>query len=272
MTSPSAALRRGKSPRLFGFSRVFSREKGNFTWVYLWSAPIRAMHWMAAASIIVLAVTGYYIGRPYFTTSGEASAHFAMGRMRFIHFTAAAVFVMTGIVRAYWLVAGNQFERFPALFPITAKNLRNLVRTGQSYLTFRSDKQPRFIGHNPLAQTGYTVAYMMAVIMVVTGFALYGQSNPGGLIFSSFGWVSTLLGGLQRVRLVHHTLTWAFVLFIIFHVYFAIRADYVERVGIISSIITGGRVVAVNETYEDFDVEKVPAGPWPTGEFPTETR
>ena len=27
--------------------RVFARERGNFTWVYLWSAPIRAMHWIA---------------------------------------------------------------------------------------------------------------------------------------------------------------------------------------------------------------------------------
>lgn len=268
MTPPTTAPRRGRTLRLFGLGRAFAREKGDFTWVYVWSAPVRAMHWIAAACIVTLIVSGLYIGRPYFTTSGEASAHFAMGRMRFIHFTAAAVLVMTGIVRAYWLFAGNQFERLPALFPITARNLKNLVKTGVSYATFRPERQPRFVGHNPLAQSGYTVVYLMAIIMVVTGFTLYGQSNPGGLIFQAFAWVSPLLGGLQRVRLVHHALTWAFLIFIIFHVYFAIRSDYVERVGVVSSIITGGRVVATDETYEDFDVDTVPSRPWPTGEFP----
>jgi Ni/Fe-hydrogenase 1 B-type cytochrome subunit len=191
-----------------------------------------------------------------------------MGRIRFIHFAAAAVFVMTGIVRAYWLFAGNRFERLPALFPVTPTNLKNLFKTGVSYLTFRPEKQPRYIGHNPLAQNGYTAVYVMAIIMVVTGFTLYGQSNPGGMIFRAFAWVSPLVGGLQRVRLIHHALTWAFLIFIVFHVYFALRADYIERVGVISSIITGGRYVTVDETYEDFDVEKVPSRPWPTGEYP----
>ncbi len=51
--------------------------------VYLWQWPIRAMHWIAAACIIVLVVTGFYIGRPYFFTSGAASDHFLMGRVRF---------------------------------------------------------------------------------------------------------------------------------------------------------------------------------------------
>ena len=44
--------------------RVFARERGNFTWVYLWSAPIRAMHWIAAACVLTLIVTGFYIGTP----------------------------------------------------------------------------------------------------------------------------------------------------------------------------------------------------------------
>ena len=91
---------------------------GNYRWVYLWEWPIRAMHWAAALSIVVLVVTGFYIGQPYFFTHGEASKHFLMGWMRFLHFTAAGVLVATAIVRVYWLVAGNQFERWTALFPV----------------------------------------------------------------------------------------------------------------------------------------------------------
>src|SRR5512140_469212 len=154
MTARGEAAPAPRRPGLFGLGRGLSRERGNFTWVYLWSAPLRAMHWVAAACIIVLAVTGFYIGRPYFMTSGEASAHFLMGRVRFFHFTAAAVLVMTGIVRVYWLFAGNQFERLPALFPITVKNIRNMVRTGVGYVNFNAEP-PRFIGHNPMQQWSY---------------------------------------------------------------------------------------------------------------------
>jgi Ni/Fe-hydrogenase 1 B-type cytochrome subunit len=258
----------GRRPRLFGPGRPLSRQQGNFTWVYLWGAPLRAMHWVAAACIITLVVTGFYIGRPYFMTSGEASSHFLMGRVRFIHFTAAAVLVMTGIVRLYWLFAGNRFERFPALFPMTRKNLRNTARTANAYVTFRPEKQPNMVGHDPLQQYAYTLLYLMAFVTVVTGFTMYGQSNPGGIIFSAFAWVSPLLGGLQRVRLVHHVLSWGFIIFAVIHIYFVIRSDYLERVGRVSSIITGGRYFSTDEPYEDYDLTKVPASQWPTREAP----
>ena len=272
MTATAGAATGRRRFKLFGLGRAFSRERGNFTWVYLWGAPIRAMHWVAALCIAVLIVTGFYIGRPYFMTSGEASAHFLMGRVRFIHFTAAAVLVMTGIVRAYWLFAGNQFERLPALFPMTPRNFRNFMRTGIAYLTFRPDKQPNFVGHNPMQQYSYTGVYFLTVVMVVTGFTLYGQSNPGGFIFNAFGWVPPLLGGLQHVRLVHHVVTWGFIFFAMMHIYFAIRSDYVERAGGVSSIITGGRYISTDDRYEDYDISQVPARPWPTHEYPVPTK
>ena len=271
MTTPSSSAASRASPKPlgpFGIGRAFARERGNFTWVYLWGGPIRAMHWIAAACIVALVVSGFYIGRPYFMTSGEASAHYAMGWMRFIHFLAAAVIVMTGIVRAYWLFAGNQFERLGALFPASARAIANIVKTGIAYLTFRPDRQPNFVGHNPLQQLAYTGTYLMAMIMVVTGFTLYGQANPGGVIYLAFHWVATPLGGMQDVRLIHHAMTWGFIIFVIMHVYFAVRSDYVERAGVVSSIITGGRYINADEQYEDFDVAKVPSRPWPTHEYP----
>lgn len=266
MTAPTVGPRPDKGYPPISLGRPLARERGNFTWVYLWGAPLRAMHWIAAACIVALIVTGFYVGRPYITTSGEASAHFLMGRMRFVHFVAAAVLVMTGIVRVYWLFAGNRFERLRALFPFTPHNLKNLVRTALGYLTLSPDRAPVYVGHNPLQQLLYTATYLTTLVMVVTGFTLYGQSNPGGFFHTTLSWVPPLFGGLQVVRLVHHALTYGFIIFIIFHVYFGIRADYVERAGIISSIITGGRYIAGNDEYEDYDVEHVPAQPRVTPE------
>ena len=45
---------------------------GNYRWVYLWHWPIRAMHWAAAASLFLLIVTGFVIGKPYFLPQAEA--------------------------------------------------------------------------------------------------------------------------------------------------------------------------------------------------------
>ena len=266
MTASGRAATRSPRPGLFRLGRGPSRGRGNFAWVYLWGAPIRAMHWTAAACIVVLVVTGFYIGRPYFITSGEASSHFLMGRIRFIHFTAAAVLVMTGIVRFYWLFAGNKFERWGALFPVTRQNLSRTMRTTGEYLTFGRQKGPSVVGHEPLQQYAYTFLYLMAFVMVVTGFTMYGQSNPSGIIFRLFAWVPPLFGGLQHVRLLHHVLSWAFIIFAIIHVYFVVRSDYIERIGRVSSIITGGRYVSIDEEYEDYDISKMPTGEWPKPE------
>jgi Ni/Fe-hydrogenase b-type cytochrome subunit len=113
------------------------------------------------------------------------------------------------------------------------------------------ERAPHYLGHNPLQQLSYTLTYIVAFAMVLTGFAMYGQANPGSFIREATGWVSDLLGGMPRVRLVHHVLTWYFVIFPIIHVYLAIRSDLMERSGTMSSIVSGGRFVPTDEEYID---------------------
>jgi Ni/Fe-hydrogenase 1 B-type cytochrome subunit len=224
---------------------------GEYRWVYLWEWPIRVMHWIAAICIVVLTVTGLYIGKPYFMTSGEASAHFLMGWMRFFHFAAAALLVMTAIVRGYWLFMGNKYERLRALFPVRPRDWVNLVRMVKFYLMIRPERAPHYLGHNPLQQLSYTGVYLLAAVMVITGFTLYGQSDPNGFFYAAFNWIGTLVGGMPVVRFIHHVLTWAFLIFIPIHVYLAIRADQLERTGVISSIVSGGRFVPADKTFVD---------------------
>ena len=231
--------------------RKIPPPSGEYRWVYLWGWPIRAMHWAAVASIVVLVVTGFYIGAPYLVTSGEASAHYLMGWMRFLHFTAAGVFVATGIVRVYWLVAGDKFERWRALFPVLKQDWINLWKQVKFYLMIQPEKAPHYLGHNPLQQFSYTGLYIIAMVQVVTGFAMYGQSRPGGFWYTLFGWVVPLLGGIQVVHFVHHVLTWVFIIFLPIHIYLALRADLLERTGTISSIISGGRFVPKDQHYVD---------------------
>lgn len=225
--------------------------QGEYQWVYLWQWPVRAMHWAAAVSIIVLVVTGLFIGRPYFATAERTATPFLMGTMRFAHFLAAAVLVATAIVRIYWLVAGNRFERWRALFPVRPSDWVNMVRQVRFYLMIRPEQAPHYLGHNPLQQLSYTAIYGVALIQVVTGFAMYGQSNPDGVIYAATNWLGPLLGGMPVVRFVHHVLTWVFLIFLPIHVYLALRADVIERTGSISSIISGGRFVPAHQHYVD---------------------
>jgi Ni/Fe-hydrogenase b-type cytochrome subunit len=233
------------------FPRSIPPASGNYQWVYLWQRPLRFMHWIAALAIVALAVTGLFIGRPYFMPAGDPESAYLMGWMRFIHFIAAAALVMTGIVRAYWLFMGNRFERWPALFPVRPRDLRNMIKVVKYYLMIQPEKAPHYLGHNPLQQMAYTGMYVSGAIAVVTGFALYGQADPDGFFYLAFNWVNTLLGGAQIVRFIHHVITWVFLIFIPIHVYLALRADDMERTGTMSSIMSGGRFVPNGEVYED---------------------
>lgn len=235
----------------FEWARRLLPPSGEYTWVYLWGRPLRYMHWVAAACIVTLAVTGLFIGRPYFVPSGDPLSAYLMGTVRFVHFLAAAVLVMTGIVRLYWLFMGNRYERFAALFPFTRRDMKHLVQMMKFYLMIEPGRAPRYLGHNPLQQLSYTGMYVVAIVMVLTGFAMYGQSNPGGFIYTLFNWVNPLFGGAPIVRFVHHVFTWVFLIFIPIHVYLAMRSDALERTGTVSSIISGGRFVSSSEEYID---------------------
>lgn len=238
-------------PRGFPLAHEVPAPSGSYRWVYLWGWPIRATHWAAVAAFVLLIVTGFYIGQPYFITSGEASQHYFMGWMRFLHFLAAGVLVACGIIRVYWFFAGNPFERWPALFPVHKQDWINLWKQVKYYLMIRPEKAPHYLGHNPLQQLSYTGLYLVVAVQIVTGFALYSQYLPGGVWYAVVGWIPPLLGGIQVVRFIHHVLTWVFLIFIPIHIYLALRADLLERSGTISSIISGGRFVRSDIEYVD---------------------
>lgn len=219
--------------------------------VYLWNWVVRSMHWVSALSIVVLFVTGFYIGRPYFVSGGEAIDHFLMGRFRFAHFAAAAVLVATAMIRVYWLFVGNRYERWNALLPYRKEDFVNGWMVLKKYLFLEPWRAPHYLGHNPLQQVTYTVLYAVAIVQVVTGFYMYGLADPGGLFFTAFAWVGTLFGGAQVVRFFHHVLTWFWPIFLPLHIYLTVRADVVHQESRISSMVGGGRYVRADIEFID---------------------
>jgi len=235
---------------LFPLGRKFAPPSGHYRWVEPWGGPLRLMHWVAAVAIVVLIGTGFYIGRPYFLPAG-GPPQYLMGYIRLIHYIAAGVLVMTGVVRAYWLFAGNQFERLPALFPVRWRDWVNLVKQVKFYLMIHPERAPHYIGHNPLQQLSYTFTYLLTVVMVVTGFAMYGQATPGGFWYSLTQPIVMAVGGIQIIRLVHHLSTWWFVIFPIIHIYLVLRKEVTERGGGLSGIVSGGHYIRADVDYVD---------------------
>lgn len=214
--------------------------------VYVWQVPVRVTHWTIVLSVVVLSVTGAYIANPFIIPPGGSF----MAGMRALHLLFAFIFVAAGLLRTYWLFAGNRFAHWRAFVPTSRAQLEEIVRQLGWYLFLRP-KAPRVLGHNQLAAGTYLVVFVLFGIQTVTGFALMGihGTEPWATLF---GWLVDLLGG-QWVRLVHHLLMWAILAFVVHHVYAAVLVDHWERNGLLSSIVTGSKFLTRAEIVEARD-------------------
>jgi Ni/Fe-hydrogenase 1 B-type cytochrome subunit len=212
--------------------------------VYVYEAPVRLWHWINAICITVLCVTGYLIGSPPESLSGEASSHSFFGTIRFLHFTAGQIMAVGFLARIYWAFAGNHHARQMFMVPWTSKAYwREVAFEGRWYLFL--EKQPKkYLGHNPLAQLAmFTLFVIPAIVMIITGCALYAEGQgKSSWWYTAFGWVIGLVGNSFTVHTIHHLGMWALILFAIVHIYAAVREDIMSRQSIVSSMISGWRM------------------------------
>lgn len=211
---------------------------------YVWEWPVRLTHWFNVISIIVLSVTGYYIGDPFVSVPSTSS--YVMGWMRYLHFIFAYIFAISWIVRFIWMFFGNRHARFSAFAPwASAKGWKNIVGTF-CYYTFLKRDLPHATGHNALAAMAYSGVFILFLVQVVTGFALYGQFAPGGLWDGIFGSFLGLFGN-QGLRLTHHVVMWLLIGFAIHHIYSAWLMDIKEKTGTMGSIFSGYKFIDPDE-------------------------
>lgn len=211
--------------------------------VYVYEAPVRLWHWVNALAIVVLAVSGYFIGRPLPTLAGEASDHFLMGYIRFAHFAAGYVFAIGLLGRLYWAFVGNHHARELFTLPVFRAAYWREVFTMLAWYLFLRPRPNQYVGHNPMARLAMFVGFLgLSVFMILTGFALYGEgAQRGSWQDRLFGWVIPLLGQSQDVHTFHRLAAWGMVIFVILHVYAAIREDIMGRQSIVSTMISGHR-------------------------------
>jgi len=215
---------------------------------YVWQWPIRLSHWINALCVMVLFATGEYIAHPQLAPAGEAYRHFVMGRVREIHFAFAFVFLISFLWRIYWFWMGNNYARSGFPFIWRAAWWRDLIRQARQYLSLRRGNV--HLGHNALAGLAYTIFVIgLGWLQILTGLALYSESNPGGFWNRLVGWVLPLFGGSYRTHLWHHMFSWLFLVFAIVHIYVVLFDSEQYKNGLISSIVTGFKF------YEEGDLD-----------------
>ncbi|MBI5718043.1 MAG: Ni/Fe-hydrogenase, b-type cytochrome subunit [Burkholderiales bacterium] len=211
--------------------------------IYVYEAPVRLWHWINALTVTVLAVTGYFIGQPLPTMPGEASDYYVLGTIRFVHFAAGYVLAVGLLARAYWALVGNHHARELFTVPLARAAYWREVRAMLAWYAFLRPRPNQYVGHNPMARLAMFFGFLLLTIfMIFSGFALYAEgSGAGSWQDTLFGWVIPLFGSSLQVHNLHRLGLWAMVVFVILHVYAAIREDIMSRQSMVSTMISGYR-------------------------------
>ncbi len=220
-------------------------ERNSIRRVYVWQLPVRFYHWINALCILVLALTGYFIGNPLTWTSHvhpEASFGYWFGTIRFIHFVAAFVFFVNFIFRLYWGFVGNKYADWRNFIMYRKDQLEEAKAVLRTDIFQRAHKPLPSVGHNSLAGFTYFLTFLMFLVQAITGFGMYAAMSKSWFP-QLFAWIVPLMGGDFAVRQWHHMFMWFFILFAAIHVYLVFYHDYVEARGVTSSMVGGWKFI-----------------------------
>lgn len=243
-----------------GETHPLAREE-NLVRVYVWEMPVRLSHWVIFLSIVVLSFTGYYLYNPFIISRGNGP--FLMGIMRFIHELTGFVFLAAVLLRFYWFFKGNRWARWSSFISFEEWWRRGLWKQLKYYLFINPDPDSE-VGHNPLAALTYLVVYGLMVVQILTGLALYNHILGSKVLGFFIGWLPSLIS-VHYLREIHLLIMFAFLAFVIHHVYSAVLIGIEERSGLVGGIFSGYKFfpaafVASDPTRRPHE-EKVPAVP-----------
>lgn len=218
---------------------------------------VRATHWLTLVAFLALAVTGglivishprFYWGevgnvntKPLFVIPIPASRDtvptgykYEMpdenGWSRYLHFEAAWVAVLTGLVYGVYGLWSGHFKR--DLFP------EKRDRSGRAYWA-RIAKYLRRAPPDAAEERSYNVLQRTAYMVVI--FVLFPAMIWTGLAMSpsftaAFPATAALVGGRQSARTIHFFVTGLLVIFLLVHVTMVARSGFRKRM---RAMITG---------------------------------
>lgn len=212
--------------------------------VYAWEFPVRFTHWINAVCLVVFSITGYYIAYPFM--HAISTQQYIMGWMRFIHFLTAYIFLMSVIIRIYWMFAGNRYASWRVFIPLTRRQWED-TWDGLKFYLFIRKTPPYAVGHSAMAAITYLVVFLLFIFEIFSGFALYSQSHLANFfLFVLGGWLNSIMH-IQTIRLWHHFIMYILWVFTLIHVYIGWYLDIAEKNGVMGSIFGGYKFVTGKE-------------------------
>ncbi|WP_297813367.1 Ni/Fe-hydrogenase, b-type cytochrome subunit [uncultured Helicobacter sp.] len=183
----------------------------------------RIFHWIRALTIFALIATGFYLAYPFLAPNnftGEPIG-FLYALMRSWH-----------LILGFLLIAVTIFRLYLLLTKECALERRSILDFFNPFVWFGVLKSylllgghPRLKGaYNPLQLATYLGVMLLIIAISLTGLVLYTHvyhEGLGGLIAPLMKPLEVFCGGIANVRLIHHILTWAFIIFIPIHIYMA---------------------------------------------------
>lgn len=204
-----------------------------------WTVAIRYNHWLMAAAIFILIASGFYIAYPVSLSFSDKVTE--MNDIIFWHILAGICLVFLFIWRIYLMF----FSRFHADWKdfFAWMNVKNSLKQVKFYLLISKEPPDHTHLYGPLQSVAYGGLLVMVALIVLTGLILTGaagyKSGLTGIMYTMVRPAERLMGGLAGVRLIHHFLTWGFILFIVAHTYMAFWYDVIFKEGTVSSMISG---------------------------------
>jgi len=223
-----------------------SAESSQWVRINVWSPSLRIQHWSNVILIVTLSITGFYIMNPFVGVSSAANppgayTGYGMGWVRVIHFTAAFLWLVVGLLRIWSaFTSSDRYLRWSSMWPLKSKQDWKYLGQQLLHYTFIKTESPVYLGHNPLQQLTYTGVYVLCGLQMAVGFVLFS------LPFSNDNWFWGFLSapihwwGIAPLRILHTCIMFLLWAFVIAHIYLVFRADATERHGGLSAMINGG--------------------------------
>jgi len=128
------------------------------------------------------------------------------------HFALAWPLVITGLAYLGFLIVTGQWREL--LF--RPRDIKPAIEMQLYYLRLRKEHPPQG-KHNALQKGAYSFIFLLGVIAVLTGFAIYKPSQ--------LSWLTALFGGYELARYWHFWAVWLFIAFTAVHVLMVFLVD-----------------------------------------------
>ena len=205
---------------------------------FVYSSTNRILHWIRAIVITGLAITGFYIARP-FLSAGESTNDLIYAEWVYWHLVFGFILITSGLLRIYLFFFGT--DRKGELLSLKDElSVKSWITQLKSYFFIGELKKKGIYG--PLQFLSYTMVMALIVIASLTGLVLYVHvyhDGLGGLLYEPMRVVEVWMGGLAMVRFYHHITMWGFLIFIPIHVYMVIWSAIRFKHGGLDVMFTG---------------------------------